>query len=174
MIGFLTRQLREITASFEAMGRRLATSIVLLVVALLFLLASFAFLSVALYQWVAEATGPALAALSVAGLHIVIAGGCLLAFWLKGRVATPPKVTAQPGSTPEDTVAASRAELADSIDQTVAPLIAILHEANMKPEEVALRLGTSLAKQVGPMALIGLALAAGFMFARRLTPPNKE
>ncbi len=174
MIGFLTRQLREIIASVEAMGRRIATSTVLLVVALIFLLASFAFVSVALYLWVAEVTRPALAALSVAGLHIAVAGVCLIAFWLKGRGAKPSKKTVQPNSIPEDSLAASRAELSESIDQTVAPLIAILHEADMKPEEAALRLGVTLAKQVGPMALVALALAAGFMFARRLTPPNKD
>jgi hypothetical protein len=56
----------------------------------------------------------------------------------------------------------------------VEPLIAILHEANMKPEEASLRLGVALTKQVGPMALVALALAAGFLFARRLTPPNKD
>jgi hypothetical protein len=166
MIGFLTRQLCEITALVEAMGRRLATSAALLGVALIFLLACFAFLSVALYLWVAEVTEPALAALSVAGLHLAIAG------W-KGRAAKPSKKPVPPTSIPEDTVAAvSRAELADSIDQTMAPLIAILHEADMKPEEAALRLGTTLAKQVGPMALVALALAAGFMFGRRLTTPK--
>jgi hypothetical protein len=172
MTGFLTRQLREITALVETMGRRLATSVALLVAALVFVLASLAFLSVALYLWVAELTRPMFAALSVAGLHVAIAAVCLIAFWWKGRGAKPPKKTLQPN--PEDSVAASRAEFSESIDQTVEPLIAILHEANMKPEEAALRLGTALAKQVGPMALVALALAAGFMFARRLTPPNKD
>jgi hypothetical protein len=173
MMGFLTRQLREIIALVEAMGRRLATSAALLVAALIFLLACFAFLSVALYLWVAEVTEPALAALSVAGFHLVIAGACVIAFWLRGRAVKPSKKTVPPISNPEDQVAAaSRAELADSIDQTMAPLIAILHEAGMKPEEATLRLGTTLAKQVGPMALVALALAAGFMFGRRLTTPK--
>ena len=176
MIGFLTRQLGEITASVEAMGRRIATSAALLVVALVFLFASLAFVSVALYLWVAEVTRPALAALCVAGLHIAIAAVCLIAFWFKGRRrgAKPSKETVEPSSSREDSLAASRAELSDSIDQTVAPLIAILHEADMKPEEAALRLGVTLAKQVGPMALVALALAAGFLFARRLTPSDKD
>lgn len=174
MIGFLTQRLREIIASVEAMGRRIATSAALLVVALIFLLASFAFLSVALYLWVAEVTRPALAALSVAGLHVAIAGVCLTAFWLRGRGAKPSKKTVQPSSIPQESVDARRAELSESIDQTVAPLIEMLHEADMKPEEAALRLGVTLAKQVGPMALVALALAAGFMFARRLTAPDKD
>jgi hypothetical protein len=171
MTGFLTRQLREITGSFEAMGRRLLISMVLLIVALIFCLAGFAFLSVALYLWVAEMTRPTIAALSVAGFQIVIAAACLVAFRLKGQ--KPSKKSAQ-DLPPADAGEAARAELSQSIDQTVAPLIAVLHEANMKPEEVALRLGVALTKQVGPLALVGLALAAGFMFGRRLTAPNKD
>jgi len=172
MIEFLTRQLREITASVEAMGRRLLTSMVLLIVTLIFSLAGFAFLSVALYLWVAEMTRPTIAALSVAGFPIVIAAACLVAFRLKGQ--KPPQKSAQADLPPEDSGEASRAELSESIDQTMAPLIAVLHEANMKPEEAALRLGVALTKQVGPLALVGLALAAGFMFGRRLRAPNKD
>jgi hypothetical protein len=172
MIEFLSRQLGEITASVEAAGRRLATSVVLLVGALLFCLASLAFLSVALYLWVDERTQPLIAALAVAGLHIVIALFCLIVFWLKGRRPKPLKQAANPIS--EDPVAANRAEFAENIDATVAPLIAILHEADMKPEEAALRLGVALTKQAGPLALVALALGAGFLFARRLTPPKKD
>lgn len=174
MMGFLTRQLREVIAQVESMGRRVATSAALLIVALIFLLASFAFLSVALYLRVAEVTRPAFAALSVAGLHVAIASICLLLFWLKGRGGKPSKKTLQPNPIPEESREAARAKLSEDIDETMAPLIAILHEANMKPEEAALRLGVNLTKQVGPMALVALALAAGFMFARRLTMPGKD
>jgi hypothetical protein len=174
MMGFLTRQLREIIALVEAMGRRVATSVALLIVALILLLASFAFLSVALYLWVADVTRPVFAALSVAGLHIAIAGICLILYWLKGRGTKPSKKSAQSNSIPEDLQEAARAKLSENIDETMAPFIAILHEANMKPEEAALRLGVNLTKQVGPMALVALALAAGFLFARRLTAPDKN
>ncbi|MFZ0559276.1 MAG: phage holin family protein [Methylovirgula sp.] len=172
MTGFLTRQLSEITALLEASGRRLATSIVLLVVAFAFVLASLGFLSVALYLWVAELTQPVIAALAVAGLHIAVAGVCLLAFWLKGRAR--PKKSATSKSISGDPRAAGRAQLAENIDQTVAPLIAVLHEANMKPEETALRVGVALTKQVGPLGLVALALGAGFILARRLIAPNKK
>lgn len=172
MSGFLTRQLGEITALFEAMGRRLAASVVLLVVAFIFVLASLGFLSVALYLWVAQLTQPAIAALAVAGLHITVAGVCFLAFWLKGRAR--PKNTAASNSVSEAPVDAGRAQFADNIDATVAPLIAVLHEADMKPEETALRLGVALTKQVGPLALVALALGAGFILARRVTTPNKD
>jgi hypothetical protein len=172
MSGFLTRQLSEITALFEAAGRRLAASVVLLVVAFIFVLASLGFLSVALYLWVAQLTQPVIAALAVAGLHIAVAGVCLLAFWLKGRASQ--KKTAASNSIPEAPVDVGRAQFAENIDQTVAPLIAVLHEANMKPEESALRIGVALTKQVGPLALVALALGAGFILARRVTAPNKD
>ncbi|MGH6675998.1 MAG: phage holin family protein [Xanthobacteraceae bacterium] len=171
MSGFLTRQLSEITALLEASGRRLATSVVLLVVAFVFVLASLGFLSVALYLWVAELTQPVIAALAVAGLHIAVAGVCFLVFWLRARARSKKSVASN--SIPEDAVA-GRAQFAESIDQTMAPLIAVLHEANMKPEEAALRLGVALTKQVGPLGLVALALGAGFILARRVTAPNKE
>jgi hypothetical protein len=172
MIGFLSRRLDEVTASVEASSRRVAASVALLVAVLLFFLASLAFLSVALYLWVAERTQPLIAALAVAALHIAIALFCLIVFWLKGRRAKPSKQSTNP--IPEDPAAASRAEFTENIDETVAPLIAILHEADMKPEEAALRLGVALTKQIGPLALVALALGAGFMFARRLTPPKND
>ncbi len=172
MSGFLTRQLSEIAALFEVAGRRLATSVVLLVVAFIFVSASLGFLSVALYLWVAQLTRPVIAALAVAGLHIVVAGVCFLSFWLKGR-ARPKKIAAA-NSIPEAPADIGRVQFAENIDQTVAPLVAALHEANMKPEEAALRLGAALTKQVGPLALVALALGAGFLLARRVTAPNKD
>jgi hypothetical protein len=172
MSGFLTRQLSEITALLEASGRRLATSVVLLVVAFVFVLASLGFLSVALYLWVAALTQPVIAALAVAGLHIAVAGVCFLALSLKGRVRS--KKSAATNSIPEESLTAGRAQFAESIDQTMAPLIAVLHEANMKPEEATLRLGVALTKQIGPLGLVALALGAGFILARRVTAPNKE
>jgi hypothetical protein len=172
MIGFLARQLNEITASVEVAGRRLATSIVLLVLVLLFLLASLTFLSVALYLWVMERTQPLSAALAVAGLHLTIALFCLIAFLLKGR---RPKAQAAPTSSdPGEKTAASRAQLAANIDETLAPLIAILHEEDMKPEEAALRLGVALTKEVGPLGLVALALGAGFMVGRRINLRGKD
>ncbi len=168
MMGLLTRPLREWTALLEAASRRLLTSMVLLIVALIFVLAAFAFLSVALYLWVAEITRPAIAALAVAGLEIFIALMCLVAFRLKApKKASKPKPRKEDAATQE--AAAARAKRAEKIDDTLAPLIAVLHEADMRPEEAALRLGAGLTKQVGPLALVAFALAAGFMFARRLT-----
>lgn len=172
MSGFLSRQLGEITALFEASGRRLATSIALLVAAFIFVLASLGFLSVALYLWAAERTEPMIAALAVAGLHIAVAGVLFLAFCWKGRIRS--RKTVASNSIPEDPVDVGRAQFAENLDQTVAPLIAVLHDANMKPEEATLRLGVALTKQVGPLALVALALGAGFILARRLTTPSKD
>jgi Putative Actinobacterial Holin-X, holin superfamily III len=172
MSGFLIRQLGEIAALFEASGRRLAMSVALLVVAFVFVLASLGFTSVALYLWVAERTEPIIAALAVAALYIAVAGVSFLAFCLKGRRRSTKSTASH--STPADPVDVGRAQLAENIDQTVAPLIAVLHEANMKPEEAALRLGVALTKQAGPLALVALALGAGFILARRLTAPDKD
>lgn len=168
---FLSRQLREITASVEALGRHLATSLALLLVVLVFLVASFGFFSVALYLWVAQQTRPLYAVLAVAGLQGAVALVCLIAFLAKGRGAKPDTKTRLANA---ENAAAARSEFSQNVDQTLAPLIAVLHEADMKPEEVALRLGAALTKQVGPLALVALALAAGFMFGRRLTSPKKD
>lgn len=172
MNGFLARQLHEITAWLHATGRSLLTSAVLLIIALVFSLAAFAFLSVALYFYVAELTRPAVAALAVAGFHVLIAATCLIMFRLKGQR----KPTQRPAANQQvaDSGSTASAELSQSIDETMAPLIAVLHEANMKPEEAALRLGVAMTKQVGPLALIGLAIAAGFMFGQRVRAPRKS
>jgi hypothetical protein len=172
--GFLKRQLREITASIEAMSGRIFARAALVVLLLVFLLAGFTFLSVALYLWVAAMTRPLIAALAVGGLNIAIAIICLIVLLLKGRSAKAAQKNPLPTPAAEDSAAAARAERADAIDRTIAPLIAVLHDADMKPEEVALRLGAALTKDVSPLALVALALAAGFMFSRWLTGPNKK
>ncbi len=179
MSGFLARQLREMTASVEATGGRLLARMMLVVVlaalVFVFVLACLAFLSVALYVWVAQMAGAMIAALAVAGLDLFIAIICLVLLQLKRRAGTK-KVPKQPrpNTAAEASAEKARAELSESIDRTVAPLIAVLHDANMKPEEVAVRLGAALTKEVGPFALVALALAAGFLFGRRLTESKKE
>jgi len=174
MNGFLARQLREITASVETLGGRLLGLVALVILALIFVIAGFAFLSVALYIKVAAIEGAAIAALAVAGLCILIAIICLVMLRVKRLDAKSSRKAPPPNKIVEDPAEKNEAAFAESIDQTIAPFIAVLHEANLKPEEVALRLGTSLTKKVGPLGLVALALVAGFLFAGRLTGGKKE
>ncbi|HUI19855.1 MAG TPA: hypothetical protein VLZ74_02255 [Methylocella sp.] len=56
---------------------------------------------------------------------------------------------------------------ATSLDETVAPLLSILHDAGRDRERVALELGTEIVKQLHPFSLVVLAMAAGFIIGRR-------
>lgn len=170
MTGFFSRQIREFTASIENLGRRLLVMAILAVVALLFLLGALAFLSVALYLAVAARESALVAALAVAGFYLLVAIICFIILGIRTRRAKPAKAAAKGAENP---ATQDRAAFSANVDQTLGPLIAALHESNLKPEEFAVRLGANLTKEVGPLGLVGLAVAAGFLFAGRMTGSKK-
>jgi drug/metabolite transporter superfamily protein YnfA len=164
MNAFLARQLREVTAALEITGGRLITSVILGVLASLALLAGLAFLAVALFLKIAALAGTIYAALAVGGAFIVIALLALIILRLRR-----PKGPKAPKPAPVEAEKAARhAALAANIDETIAPVLAALHNADMKPEELALRVGAELSKQTGGFGLIALAVAAGFVAARQI------
>lgn len=169
---FLARQAREISALLERAAGRVIVNIVLAVLAIIAIFAGLAFLTIALYLKVAALAGPFYAALAVGGAFILFALIALLILRLR-RIPPPPAPKPKPVA-PEAKVmaaqeAARRAALSANIDETVAPILSALHEANMQPAELALRVGVELSKQTGPFGLIALAVTAGFVVARSLS-----
>ncbi len=167
---FLARHVREMTTAFEAAGGRLIASVILALLATLALLAGLAFLAVALFLKVAALAGAIYAALAVGGAFILVALVALIALRTK-RPPAPPV----PKPTPVETAKVEqRAAFAANIDETIAPVLNALHEANMQPEELALRVGAELSKQTGAFGLIALAVAAGFVAARQIAGSKKR
>lgn len=194
MGGFLARQARSIVtgalAPVEAVGARFIQIIGIAGIAVLCVLATLIFLSVALDLWLAQIFGPVIAALGTAGLYLLAALLCLLLLQMQGRKRRPKN----PGKDGEGRNAAGRdagrdktkavpepaaaiaadaepsPRLAANLDETLAPFLAILQQSGLKREEVALRLASATAKELGPLALLGLAVAAGFICQRSLKP----
>lgn len=171
---FLARQAREISALLERAAGRVIFNIVLAVLAITAIFAGLAFLTVALYLKVVALAGPFYAALAVGGAFILFALIALLILRLR-RIPVPSKTKPKPKPiAPEVKVieaqeAERRAALSANIDETVAPILSALHQANMQPAELALRVGVELSKQTGPFGLIALAVTAGFVAARSLS-----
>jgi hypothetical protein len=182
MNSFLARQLREITATVEAAGGRLVVSVVVSLVAALALLAGLAFLAVALFLKVAALAGSVYAALAVGGAFILVALIALLIL----RVRQPAKPAAAKPVIEQQKVASAaaveaaaekterRAALSANIDESLAPVLDALHQANRQPEELILRIGAELTKQTGGFGLIALALGAGFLAARQVSGDKKS
>jgi hypothetical protein len=170
MSAFLARQVRELMTAVEATGGRLLGSIILALLAALALFAGLAFLAVALFLKVAALYGTINAAAAVGAAFVVVA---LIAFVIL-RVRQP-KVVPAPKPTPvEIEKAQTHAALAANIDETIAPLLGALREADMKPEEFALRLASEVTKQTGAFGLIALAVAGGFVVARQIASSKKS
>jgi hypothetical protein len=181
MNSFLARQLREITATVEAAGGRLVVSVVVSLVAALALLAGLAFLAVALFLKVAALAGSVYAALAVGGAFILVALIALLILRVRQpakSAASKPVIEQQVASVAAVEAAAEKAErraaLSANIDESLAPVLDALHQANRQPEELVLRIGAELTKQTGGFGLIALALGAGFLAARQVSGDKKS
>ncbi len=181
MNNFLARQLREITATVEAAGGRFVASIIVSLIGALALLAGLAFLAVALFLKVAALAGAVYAALAVGGAFILVALIALLIVSLRRPVkpAAPKHVTEQQKVAAVAAAEAAtekverRAVLSANIDETLAPVLDALHQANRQPEELILRVGAELTKQTGGFGLIALAVGAGFLAARQVSGDKK-
>ncbi|MGB8277035.1 MAG: hypothetical protein WCF20_03750 [Methylovirgula sp.] len=171
MTDFFTRQARNIIsgalAPVEAAGARFIGMFVSMAgiagVATACLIAALIFLSIALDLWLAQFAGPVVAALGAAGLYLLVAVLCLLLLRARGAKT---KQTALPQHPVEAAGKTSRPDLSANIEETVAPFVAILQQTGLKREEIAVRLAAEATKQLGPLTLVALALAVGFLVER--------
>ncbi len=181
MTDFLTRQARNIVggalAPVEAAGARFVGMFVSMAgiagVATACLIAALIFLSIALDLWLAQFAGPVVAALGAAGLYLFVAVLCLLLLWARGaKTNTKTKQKALPQHPVEAAEKTDRPDLSAHIEETVAPFVAILQQTGLKREEIAVRLAAEATKQLGPLTLVALALAVGFLVERSFNNPK--
>lgn len=183
MSDFFPRQARKITTSamapVEAAGSRLLGLISIGGIALLCLIATIIFLSVALDLWLSGIFSPVIGALATAGFYFLIVLICLvilavrrekkpatLKIQRKIEAKTEGKGSRTPLEDAETTEPASG--LSANLEEAVMPFLAILQRYGMKREAVAVQLATEATKELGPLALVTLAVAAGFLCERQL------
>lgn len=184
MSDFFSRQARNISTSamapVEAAGKNLLGLLSIGGIAVLCLIAMIAFLSVALDQWLAQLFNPVIGALGTAGFYLGIVLICLLILWARGRKKRSPKASVQkkaataPLDEAETAAKARAAALSANLEETLAPFLSILQQAGLKREAVAVRLATEASKDLGPLALVGLAVAAGFLCERQLNQMSRH
>ena len=151
--GAVTPLIERVSAASANLLRKVA------LVAGLCLLVVLVALTIAFGLWITSLAGGVVGCLAVAGVYLLVA---VLAVALalggggKARVA--------PSEEPER----EREERAfdAQVDQFSAPLLRMLQQFGLKRELLAVLAGTSVAKRLGPLPLVGLAIVAGFLVGR--------
>ena len=164
MLGLLTGLLGGAVAPlFHRLSRLSATllrKVALFLVAGLCGLVVVTALTHAFELWITELAGPIVGSLAVAGVYLVIAA-CAAVAALRGTPA------ARAGSSDAGGEAGRRASAFDAqVDQFSAPLLRLLQRFGLRRELLAVLAGTSVAKRLGPIPLVGLAIVAGFLVGR--------
>lgn len=163
MIGFVARLIggavSPLVDQVTAFGASLLRKLALFVVAGLCMVVVIIALTVAFDLWVASLAGPIVGALAVAGLYLAVAVGAVV---LAMRGGAKP---AQAGAEEPEPVAAAAAK-DEKVDQFTAPLLAMLASLGLRREQIAVLAGASLAKRLGPVPLVGIAIVAGFLIGR--------
>jgi hypothetical protein len=154
--GFFTPLIDQASASTGRIVRKLALFVLAGVALIVVLIA----LTIAFYLWIASLRGPIVGALAVAGLYASIAFIAVLLALRSG--GAPRSERATPTGLSGQTGGATDAE----IDAFAGPLLAVLAKLGLRKEQLAVLAGTSVAKQMGPIPLVGLALVAGFLLGR--------
>ena len=166
--GMITPLIDKVSASSARLLRKLA----LFVVAGLALVVVGIALTMAFELWVASRAGHIAGALAVAGLYFTIAIiAVALALWGgKSKTQSAEARDSRPGTTKpgagRSEGAADRSGLDSQVDAFAAPLLNILAGLGLRREQLAVLAGTSLAKQIGPVPLVALAIVAGFLIGR--------
>lgn len=168
MSDFFARLARNIAANavapVEAAGARLMRMAGLGGIAVLCLLGALVFLSIALDLWLAQWAGPVLAAVAAGGFYLLVA---LIAFLILRLRRTDDAALRKSAASAKAAPPGSEA-FASNVEEAVAPFVAILQQTGLKREEVAVRLAAEASKQFGPLTLLALALAVGFLSERAL------
>jgi hypothetical protein len=155
--GMFTPLIDQASASTARLLRKLA----LFLAAGLALVVVLIALTIAFDLWIASMKGPIVGALAVAGLYLVVAVIAVV-------MALRPGAKTQPAAERKANEAGSTARrgLDAQVDEFAAPLLDILQNLGLRREQLAVLAGTSVAKQIGPIPLVGLAIVAGFLIGR--------
>ena len=134
--------------------------VALFLVAGLSLLVVLLALTIAFGLWITSLAGAIVGCLAVAGLYLLVAA-LAVALALTGGAKVRVEGAAAPSARHEEERAFDA-----QIDQFSAPLLRMLQQLGLKRELIAVLAGTSVAKRLGPLPLVGLAIVAGFLVGR--------
>ena len=165
MFGFVARLIGGAVSPLidqaTAFGASLLRKLALFLVAAVCMLVVIVALTVAFDLWIASLAGAITGALAVAALYLAVAVAAIILALRGGR---------QPAKSDQRAVneepAAANAEKDEKVDQFTAPILAMLASLGLRREQIAVLAGASLAKRLGPVPLVGIAIVAGFLIGR--------
>ena len=166
----INRLVSEATSPIGEMSMRLFKMAMLFFLAMSCLIASAIFLTIGFFEFLEPLEGYTGAAFGVGGLYLVAALICMLVI-ARERPASPRQASAALMEAKES-LPSQKAEIANNIDETVAPFLGILKEAGMERERLALEAGAEVAKQLHPFSLVAVAMLAGIILGRILKRSN--
>ena len=165
MIGFVARLIggavSPLVDQVTAFGASLLGKLALFVVAALCMVVVVVALTIAFDLWIASLAGAIVGALAVAGVYLLVAiAAVVLALRGSGKAQESAAGVEEPAP------AAATAAKDEKVDQFTAPILAMLASLGLRREQIAVLAGASLAKRLGPVPLVGIAIVAGFLVGR--------
>ena len=161
MFGFVARLIggavSPLVDQATAFGASLLRKLALFLVAALCMVVVIIALTLAFGFWISSLAGPVVGALAIAGLYMLIAVVSVVLALRVGRKTAPAQKGPDVSRGPEKS---------ETIDQFTAPVLALLQSLGLRREQLAVLAGSSLAKQLGPVPLVGVAIVAGFLVGR--------
>ena len=164
MIGFFVRliggALAPLIDQVSDVSARLVRKLAFFVVAALCLNVVLIALTIAFGMWIATIGGAIIGVLVVAALYMLVA---VIAIILATR---KPKTAARADESPTADQTKERVDLESKVDDFTAPLLGLLQSLGLRREQLAVLAGATVAKRLGPVPLVGLAIVAGFLIGR--------
>ncbi len=157
--GLLGDAVTPLVERLSAASANLFRKVALFLLAALCLLVVLVALTIAFGLWITSLAGGIVGCLAVAGLYLLVAAlavALALTGGAKARVAPLAEPETRQGERAFDA----------QVDQFSAPLLRMLQQFGLKRELIAVLAGTSVAKRLGPLPLVGLAIVAGFLVGR--------
>lgn len=165
MTSFIGRLAEDAASPLIQMQARLLRKAGLFLVAGVFGAITFVFLIIALYGYLEPLIGPLYADLAIAGLFAVLSLICLV------LALSSDKSNGKNGNhVPEAERSVKRSA---QIDEMAAPVLALLQQAGLQRESLALNAGLAIAKQLGPFSIVAMAIIVGFFTARMFIRPSQ-
>lgn len=166
MFGFIARlaggAIAPLVNQVSAFGASLLRKLALFLVAGVCFIVTLIALTIAFDLWIASLAGPIVAALAVAFVYLLVG---VVAIVLALRSGAAPSAAMKPDAAAEAAADHTRTRQAQ-IDHFTAPLLGLLQSLGLRREQLAVLAGASLAKQLKPVPLVGLAVIAGFLIGR--------
>jgi hypothetical protein len=163
MKAFLERLIRETTAPIKRAIARAVQSAALLTIAGICLIIMWGFLTAALFIFIEDRYGGAIAALAVAGFYLLLAIVCFVVLKILQRSAAEAE-RRQPTFTD-----ATGEVVSDEVQRAAEPWMQILETAGLYRERAALIVSGEALHKLKPMQLVGMAVLGGFVFGRVIT-----